>query len=467
MLGEEATGGGTARYVDSSVERLQVTRPGHRPAPAPRHLPGRAGAADARPANPASSTPACATAPGSRGRRCTRRSRCTPRCTFDVVDTDVRPSASAARRTTSSTPAAAPTTHPPVNANEAEARRASRFEARGHTAGRLDVAALRRRRAARRDGRVPAHPRPAPRAAGVLMTDLDDGVRDRAARLRGGRHPAGAGRRPDPRYDEVVAPDGSLRAGMEGDGRRSPAGSPTTTCAGAMDDINRFLADDGVTYAKPGAGQRTLEARPRPAACSTPRSGPASRSASPNGSSCSTRSSSTFTASSACVAEGRVPAAVVFGHAGFTRVVARASARRPAASRARRHRPRTRRGWRVAGARRPRAGAVGAGLRDGEPAGHLPGAARALPRGRAAPDGAVLRGPAVGADAARRRASRPTPGSWCSRRARTPRPPTTRPSWPRRWASRSCRAATCWCATAGSGCARRAPAGPTGWSGSM
>jgi uncharacterized protein (DUF2126 family) len=31
--------------------------------------------------------------------------------------------------------------HPPVNAQEAEARRLGRFEPRGHTAGRIDVAA--------------------------------------------------------------------------------------------------------------------------------------------------------------------------------------------------------------------------------------------------------------------------------------------------------------------------------------
>ena len=87
VLGEEATGGGTARYVDSSVERLQVKVQGLTDGAARRHLqrPARAAASD-RDAT-ASSSPACATAPGSRRRACTRPSPCTRPLVFDLVDT--------------------------------------------------------------------------------------------------------------------------------------------------------------------------------------------------------------------------------------------------------------------------------------------------------------------------------------------------------------------------------------------
>ena len=125
----------------------------------PRDVSRCARAPAARRARRASSTPASATARGSPGRRCTPRSRCTRRCGFDVVDWCDRES-SAVRRTTSSHPGGRSYEHPPVNANEAEARRASRFEPLGLTAGKLDVAAMQEAGQSGGHRRVPAHARP-------------------------------------------------------------------------------------------------------------------------------------------------------------------------------------------------------------------------------------------------------------------------------------------------------------------
>jgi uncharacterized protein (DUF2126 family)/transglutaminase-like putative cysteine protease len=141
VLGEEATGTGTARYVDSSVERVQVAVRGLDPT---RHLLTCQGV-------PVPLTP---TADGSghyagvRYRAWQPWSALHPSIEvqaplrFDVVDA---PSAVSLGGATYHVvhPGGRSYDAPPVNAHEAEARRAARFERHGHTPGVLDVEALR------------------------------------------------------------------------------------------------------------------------------------------------------------------------------------------------------------------------------------------------------------------------------------------------------------------------------------
>jgi uncharacterized protein (DUF2126 family)/transglutaminase-like putative cysteine protease len=144
VLGEEATAGGTARYVDSSVERLQVSLTGAAgsgqvwvtcngfPVPLrPTHIPGLqvAGVRYRAWAPPSSLHP---TIPPD-----------SP-LVFDVVDAGSGVSLGGATYYVSH-PGGRSYDHPPVNAMEAEARRTRRFDAAGHSPGDIDLTQLRER----------------------------------------------------------------------------------------------------------------------------------------------------------------------------------------------------------------------------------------------------------------------------------------------------------------------------------
>ena len=246
--------GGTARYVDSSVERLQVSVRGIDPerhlvtcqgVPVPLTSTGRPGEHYA----------------GIRFRAWQPWSALHPSIEVhaplhvEVVDLASADQPRAARRTTWSTRAAAPTTTRRSTRSEAEARRASRFEPLGLTAG---PARRRRDAGGRPPGRVdgvPAHPRPAAGAAeGSSVTVLRDYATALAQPLLVDE-PA--------RYDEVVGPDGALRPAWKG-----IAESVVRITAGdlrrADGDILAMLADDGVTYARPGEGPGPWQLDPVP-----------------------------------------------------------------------------------------------------------------------------------------------------------------------------------------------------------
>lgn len=138
VLGEEATAGGTARYVDSSVERIQVKVTGIDPK---RQIVVCNGVAV--PLTPTGAQGEYYS--GVRFRAWQPWSALHPSIevqapvTFEIVDIDSETSLGGATYHVLH-PGGRAYEHPPVNANEAEARRSGRFEARGHTPGEFDVA---------------------------------------------------------------------------------------------------------------------------------------------------------------------------------------------------------------------------------------------------------------------------------------------------------------------------------------
>lgn len=139
---------------------------------------------------------------------------------------------------------------------------------------------------------------------------------------------AGDGPRSD-RYDEVVAPDGSLRTPWKGLAELA-VGLTGADLDRVDGDISRFLDDDGVTYARPGSagkvGAWSLDAVPLiiDAATWAPLEvGLAQRTELLNAVLVDLYGEQRL------LAEGVIPPAAVFGHPGFVRVLARASADDP------------------------------------------------------------------------------------------------------------------------------------------
>ncbi len=126
------------------------------------------------------------------------------------------------------------------------------------------------------------------------------------------------------RYDEVVGPDGALRPAWKGIAESVVRITPGDLRR-ADGDILAMLADDGVTYARPGEGPGPWQLDPVPllidaASWSPLEVGLAQRAELLNAILVDLYGEQRL------LAEGIIPAAVVLGHAGFTRVVARPSA---------------------------------------------------------------------------------------------------------------------------------------------
>ena len=145
VLGEESTAGGTARYVDSSVERLQVRLIG-----ADRHR--YIVTANGHPIPLLATDNADVQVGGVRYRAWQPPSALHPTITvdgplrFELIDTATSMSRGGCTYHVSH-PGGRSYDNPPVNAVEAESRRGRRFEATGFTPGKVDMSDIREKQA--------------------------------------------------------------------------------------------------------------------------------------------------------------------------------------------------------------------------------------------------------------------------------------------------------------------------------
>ena len=145
VLGEESTAGGTARYVDSSIERIQVRIIG-----ADRHR--YVVTCNGEPIPLLATDKSDIQVGGVRFRAWQPPSALHPTITvdgplrFELVDLSSGTSRGGCTYHVSH-PGGLAYEQPPVNAVEAESRRGSRFEATGFTAGKVDLAEIREKQA--------------------------------------------------------------------------------------------------------------------------------------------------------------------------------------------------------------------------------------------------------------------------------------------------------------------------------
>ncbi len=252
VLGEEVSSTGTARYVDSSVERLQVSVEGFtvdrhlvtcNGVPVPLHTTGTPGSYVA----------------GVRYRAWKPPSALHPTIgvhaplVFDLVDRWNGRSLGGCTYHVSH-PGGLAYERFPVNANEAEARRASRFSAGGHTAGPVDVEAL--IAAGSAPGGLGAHSQEYPRTLDLRRAPVDgehrghrpnDGKTTDLMTIAPPSDLLVSYRQLPGMYDEMFTTDGRIREHW-GHAAHVIGNLGLDELLHRRSEARRLLDDDGVTY---------------------------------------------------------------------------------------------------------------------------------------------------------------------------------------------------------------------------